>query len=393
MLGRSSRPLISILIPTYNRAIYLKDIIERLLCQTYKNIEIIITDDCSTDNTKEVVLSFSKENRIRYIRRDVNMWPYLNFFTTLCFDSCGQFAFYHADDDYVVDNNWLAEVVELLNTNFQIGMVHSGWAALYDESNEVKETILDIEDLVEAENFFGRFTPDDHMLHTFVFDRDLAAKYAIDSVDWKRAHHSHILEPIFMTLCNKKIAYIKRATMHYRLHKKRQTNEEIDNSIDKYLPPAIQYLRLLDTIGMNFKNMDSWIQKTTQKFFSDSYNGFINGYEVNKLKFYEKCLCALYGDTRKKILYGYGILGSYLSAQLGSVGIVFDYCIIDNQIPADCNIEVYPFARLHEDIGEPKIVVIATFSHANALAMIKRLLYSGCISENIDEIIVADDFI
>ena len=51
----TSTPLVSVIITTYNRADKLKDAIESLLNQTYKNIEIIVADDGSTDKTKELV--------------------------------------------------------------------------------------------------------------------------------------------------------------------------------------------------------------------------------------------------------------------------------------------------------------------------------------------------
>lgn len=57
--------MISVVIPTYNRARYLREAIESVLKQTYQNFEIIVVDDGSTDNTKEVVSSYG--NRINYI--------------------------------------------------------------------------------------------------------------------------------------------------------------------------------------------------------------------------------------------------------------------------------------------------------------------------------------
>lgn len=64
-------PAISVIIPTYNRAHLIDRAIQSVLPQTYKDFEIIVVDDGSTDNTEEVVLSFGSE-KMRYIRHETN---------------------------------------------------------------------------------------------------------------------------------------------------------------------------------------------------------------------------------------------------------------------------------------------------------------------------------
>lgn len=63
----SPEPLISVIIPTYNREYIIKNAIKSVLEQTYTNIELLIIDDASTDNTETIVKSF-KDNRIKYIK-------------------------------------------------------------------------------------------------------------------------------------------------------------------------------------------------------------------------------------------------------------------------------------------------------------------------------------
>lgn len=64
-------PLVSIVIPTFNRAPLLKRSIKSVLNQTYLNFEVIVVDDCSKDSTESVVKGFN-DNRIRYIRHEKN---------------------------------------------------------------------------------------------------------------------------------------------------------------------------------------------------------------------------------------------------------------------------------------------------------------------------------
>ena len=62
---------ISVIIPTYNRDKYIIESLNSVLKQTYHNLEIIIIDDCSTDNT-EFLISQVKDNRIKYIKLKEN---------------------------------------------------------------------------------------------------------------------------------------------------------------------------------------------------------------------------------------------------------------------------------------------------------------------------------
>jgi len=64
-----SKLIFSIVIPAYNRASYIGNAIQSILEQTYSNFEVIVIDDGSTDNTKEVVLSF-EDDRIKYFYKE-----------------------------------------------------------------------------------------------------------------------------------------------------------------------------------------------------------------------------------------------------------------------------------------------------------------------------------
>ena len=63
--------LVSIIMPSYNTAKYIKASIDSVLAQTYPYWELIIVDDCSTDETDEVVAAYTDE-RIRYIKNEKN---------------------------------------------------------------------------------------------------------------------------------------------------------------------------------------------------------------------------------------------------------------------------------------------------------------------------------
>jgi glycosyltransferase involved in cell wall biosynthesis len=70
-MPKNNNPLVSVIIPTYNRAPLLGRCINSVLAQTYREFELLIIDDHSTDNTEEIVHSFN-DPRIRYIKQTKN---------------------------------------------------------------------------------------------------------------------------------------------------------------------------------------------------------------------------------------------------------------------------------------------------------------------------------
>ena len=63
--------LVSIIMPSWNTERFIAETIQSVIDQTYQNWELIIVDDCSTDNTDEVVASF-KDDRIKYFHNEKN---------------------------------------------------------------------------------------------------------------------------------------------------------------------------------------------------------------------------------------------------------------------------------------------------------------------------------
>lgn len=64
----NTQPLVSVPVITYNSAEYIIDGLESIKAQTYKNIELVISDDCSTDNTVEICRKWLDENKDRFVR-------------------------------------------------------------------------------------------------------------------------------------------------------------------------------------------------------------------------------------------------------------------------------------------------------------------------------------
>lgn len=60
----NSSPVVSVVLPNYNHALYLKERIESILNQTYQNFELLLLDDCSTDHSRDVLLSYQNHPKV-----------------------------------------------------------------------------------------------------------------------------------------------------------------------------------------------------------------------------------------------------------------------------------------------------------------------------------------
>ena len=94
--------MISVVIPTYNREKTIKRAIDSILNQTYKDIEIIIVDDCSKDNTEEIIKQY-KDNRIKYIKLDKNSGACAARNKGIELAKGQYIAFQDSDDEWLLD--------------------------------------------------------------------------------------------------------------------------------------------------------------------------------------------------------------------------------------------------------------------------------------------------
>lgn len=94
--------LVSIIMPSYNSSPYIADSIESILNQTYSNWELLITDDCSTDETVEIIGNYmNKDERIKLYRHDINKGAGYARNNSIHFATGRFFAFLDSDDIWV----------------------------------------------------------------------------------------------------------------------------------------------------------------------------------------------------------------------------------------------------------------------------------------------------
>jgi glycosyltransferase involved in cell wall biosynthesis len=134
-LAKTGRERVTIFVPTYNRAQWLGNAIESALGQTYEDFVVIVSDNCSTDHTREVVETFD-DPRLVYLQQPEHLE--LNEHFNLCYGLARTDYMFLIPDDDVMAPDALERMIPVLDANPRVGLVH-GCARLVDETGATIE--------------------------------------------------------------------------------------------------------------------------------------------------------------------------------------------------------------------------------------------------------------
>jgi glycosyltransferase involved in cell wall biosynthesis len=131
-------PLVSVLVPSFNGAPWLREALDSILAQTYSPIEVILLDDGSTDDTPAIAASYG--DRIRYVRQPTNLGIYGNVNVGIGLAQGELVATYHADDIYLP--GMVAAQVAYLQAHPEVGAVFCADIFVDAEGNEYGRMVL-----------------------------------------------------------------------------------------------------------------------------------------------------------------------------------------------------------------------------------------------------------
>ena len=155
-------PLISVIIPTYNRCTLLGRAIRSVLAQSYSNIEVIVVDDASDDDSGAVIREFT-DNRLIYVLHDRNKGGAEARNTGIKAAKGHYIAFQDSDDEWMPDK--LEKQMQVFNSaDKEIGVVYCGFFYVRDNSRQymptraVKKKEGNIYEQLLSENFVSTQT-------------------------------------------------------------------------------------------------------------------------------------------------------------------------------------------------------------------------------------------
>jgi len=109
-------PAVSVVIPNYNHAPYLRQRVDTILAQTYRDFELILLDDCSTDDSRSILREYASDPRVRMEFNEVNSGSPFKQWKKGLGMACGKYIWIAESDDYA-DQRLLERLVAVLESD------------------------------------------------------------------------------------------------------------------------------------------------------------------------------------------------------------------------------------------------------------------------------------
>jgi glycosyltransferase involved in cell wall biosynthesis len=215
--GTSRESLVSIVMPNYNRQKYIGEQLDSLISQTYKNWELIIVDDCSTDGSEEIIQEFIKKNgdkKITFIKNEKTLGVAKNFEKGLRLATGEYIAVCDSDDVWFSDK--LEKELQFLKRG-GYGMVYSDLVVVDEKMKTIKKSF--IKNFLspfsnQKDDSFDELIDDNHMTApTILFSAKLKDKLIPFSKYGMQDYWLALGFSMFWT-----IGYLDEQTIYYRQH-------------------------------------------------------------------------------------------------------------------------------------------------------------------------------
>lgn len=158
-------PAISVVVPAYNKEPYIKQCMDSLVNQTFKNIEIIVVDDASTDNTLQILRDYElRDSRVKIIAKDHNCGRHVARKTGVQSTSGDYVLFVDADDEIELK---ACEVLYSYVTNNPADILHFG-VSIHPEGKSDEDFAYSYDQMYAQNN--GDQTGDNIIKSTFSSD-------------------------------------------------------------------------------------------------------------------------------------------------------------------------------------------------------------------------------
>ena len=262
----SYNPLVSIIIPVYNGDNYLKEAIDSAINQTYKNIEIIVVNDGSIDETEKIALSYG--NKIRYFKKENGgVSTALNFALK---EMKGEYFSWLSHDDIYYPTK-IADAINLLNeVNDENVIIFSDYEYIDENSKLIRSVKLNHNLILEKPKYIfvhGLINGLSLLIPKTAFDDfgdfDVNMKAAQDYYKWYEFSKKY------------KYVHLEKILVQTRVHSKQSTGHSLEyfSESDQVRIMFVEDLTKEDILSLEKTEM-IFFEKLFDKFKDSKYFGY-----------------------------------------------------------------------------------------------------------------------
>lgn len=253
-------PLVTILIPTYNQGKYIKRAIESALKQDYENIEIIVSDDASNDNTETVIQKYLNINNLYYHRNSVRLGRVKNYYNILYNLAKGDWVVNLDGDDFFTDCSFISKCINIIinHKDKPICFLQAGHTISFENNdlNVIKvPEIKNKYEIIDGKDYLKNFIKINHFSHLATFYN---RSKAIETGFYLNDILSTDIESILKLALTGKVVLIKETVGVWVQHNENISSKSGLNKLIENLQWIDNiYKYLIDKTGEK-KNWDKW---------------------------------------------------------------------------------------------------------------------------------------
>ena len=158
-------PLVSVIVPNYNHAPYLRQRLDSIFNQTFQDFEVIILDDCSTDNSKEVIEEYRNRSQVSHVvYNETNSGsPFKQWAKGFDFAQ-GEYIWIAESDDWA-ELNFLEELVPILDSNPDVVLAYCAINIVYNKEPTIIRSTYSKDTFVDGKSFIKSKMVDENAVY------------------------------------------------------------------------------------------------------------------------------------------------------------------------------------------------------------------------------------
>jgi len=280
-------PIVSVILPNYNHALFLQQRIDSILNQTFQDFELIILDDCSTDNSKEIIEKYRKHEKVTSITfNEVNSGSTFNQWNKGIALAKGEIIWLAESDDFS-DQGFLNMMVPYFKQDANIGLAYcqsyryngnseitGNWKSWTEEDAFNNQFRMDGKDYIDKYLIYKNTIPN---ASAVLFRKKVYQQ--IGGADTTIINCSDWLTWIKM-LSVSNIVYTPEFLNYFRYHENSVISKAVNDSADTYID---RFQRIMRESLHNFFKVNAIIRNNCKAVYHKNRNLLISEYEAEGL--------------------------------------------------------------------------------------------------------------